>query len=187
VAALTEYPGDKQVHNAVTHLLTFLGEYNAARKCLEGGYTEDAFLHTTIAFQSLAQTEFARHAKYNQRLVIEDLVNVAPHLYNAFVWFVHGRHKVTERIRRSFSFFERTLDGILSDIGPVIVALLRSCKRPVTEDRLGELPVILDRSPNLNCLVQRLVEHGIVRPQARSVEIEGVTLSTLSERLFDLF
>lgn len=187
VKALTEYPGEKQVHNTITHLIAFLGEYNAARKCLEGGYTEDAFLHTTIAFQALAHTEFARQGRYNQRLVMESLVTVAPHLYNAFVWFVHGRPKVTERIRRSFSFFERSLDRVLGDVGPAVVALLRACKRPVSEERLGELPLIYDRSPNLTCLAQRLVEHGMVRPDIRSVEIQGVTLTTLSERLFDLF
>jgi len=183
---LVAYPKDSQVHNTVKHLISFLAAYNRARKCAEMDYVEDAFLNTTLAFRDLAQMEYARRGLYPQRTIMDELSGVSPHTYNTYVWFIYGRKNVGERIRRSFAFFESMLDEILADIGPPLMAAIRAHDRPLTGEGIGQIPAIYDRSADLEFLLERLVERGIIREDHRTLEIEGISLDTLSETLFDL-
>lgn len=187
VRSFAAYPRASQVQNMVKHLIAFLAEYNRGKKCMEMGFTEDAYLHVNVAFRELACAEYARCGVYPQRTLIDELVNVSPRTYNAYVWFVFGRKKVGERVRRSFSFFERALDAILTDIGPALMAAVRSRGRPLTEEEMGGIPGIYDRSSDLRLLLERLVDQRIIREDKRTPSIEGIPLTSLSETLFDLF
>ena len=184
---LTRYPPHVQVHHAVRHVTELLAHANLARKALRSECTGDAFLQVALGFRALARVEYARRGRYAERMLMEDLIDVAPRAYKAYVWFVHGRKPVPERVRRSLAFFDGALDDIFSDVGPTLAAAVRSCGRPLTEEGLAELPAIDDHSPDLTALVQQMVDRHIVREDHRAVQLEGVTLEDLSEQLFDLF
>jgi len=184
---LATYPESQQVHNAIKHLIHFLSSYNRAEKCLLMGFTEDAVIHLNTAFSDLAQVEYARLGRFPQRAVMEELVDVSPNTYKAYVWFVHGRKKVRERIRRSFAFFERILAEILNEMGPPLIAAIRAQERPVTEEGIGQIPAVYDQSADLKLLIGRLVRQNMIREDGRALEVEGVPIRGLSEMLFDLF
>ena len=184
---LAAYPRDSQVHNAVKHLIAFLAEYKQAQRCLDMGHTEDAFLHINLAFRELAYVQYAQRGRYPQRAIIDELSSVAPGTYKAYVWFVYGRKNVGERIKRSFAFFEGALARIFDEIGPPLAAAIRSLDRPFTEEAIGEIPAIYDRSADLKLLLERMVQQNLIREDGRRLEIDGVQIGNLSETLFDLF
>lgn len=187
VRSFAAYPRASQVQNMVKHLVAFLSEYNRGRKCMETGFTEDAYLHVNVAFRELARAEYARCGVYPQRTLVDELVNVSPGTYKAYVWLVFGRNRVGEKVRRSFAFFERALQAILVDIGPALMAAVRARGGPLTEEEMGGIPAIYDRSADLRLLLERLVDQRIVREDRRTPSIEGIPLTTLSETLFGLF
>ncbi len=187
IRTFADYPRDSQVHTMVRHLIAFLAEYRWAQKSLKMNLTEDAFLHINLAFRELAYVEYARSGQLPQRAIIDELSTVSPTTYKAYVWFVFGRKSIAERSRRTFAFFERILDTILADVAPALMADLRAHARPLTEEGIGAIPSIYDRSADLRGLLDRLVKQQIIREDVRTAEIEGVPLASVSESLFDLF
>jgi len=164
-------------------LIAFLAEYNRSQRCLGMGHTEDAFLHINLAFRELACVQYARRGLYPQRALVDELATVAPHTYKAYVWFVYGRKNVGGRIRRSFGFFERVLERIFDEIGPPLATAIRSLNGPVTEEVIEGIPAIYDRSADLKLLIERMVQHKLIREDGRTLKIEGLPISSLSETL----
>ena len=65
---------------------------------------------------SLSQVDVPQPADAVERSLMEELLDVSPNAYKAYVWLVHGRKTVGERIQRSFAYFERALDEVFSEI-----------------------------------------------------------------------
>jgi len=72
-------------------------------------------------------------------------------------------------------------------MGPPLVAAIRARERPVTEAGIGETPTVYDQSADLKLLLNRLVHQNMIREDGRALEMEGIPINGLSERLFDLF